>query len=40
MDELLCRSLWGSSPMAFSFKLSVGASGGILTLWDSSVLDV
>jgi len=40
VDELFCRSLWESSLMAFSFKPSVGASGGILTLWDSSVSDV
>jgi len=40
VDELSYRSLWGSSPMAFSFKPLVGASGGILTLWDSSVLDI
>lgn len=40
VDEFLCMSLWGSTPMAFSFKSSIGASGGILTLWDSSVLDV
>lgn len=40
VSEALCRSLWGSGPMAFSFKRSVGASGGIITVWDSSVLDV
>ncbi|CAJ2657379.1 unnamed protein product [Trifolium pratense] len=34
-DVLLCSSLWGSSFHGFSFRPSVGASGGILTLWDS-----
>nr|ABN08665.1 reverse transcriptase - beet retrotransposon, putative [Medicago truncatula] len=40
VDEFLCRSIWGPTPMAFSFKSSVGASGGIITVWDPSVLDV
>jgi hypothetical protein len=40
VDEFMCRSLWGSDPMAFSFKASLGASGGIITVWDPSVLDV
>jgi exonuclease III len=40
VDDFLCRSLWGSDPMAFSFKPSVGASGGIITVWDPSVVDV
>jgi hypothetical protein len=32
--------MWGAEPMTFSFKSSVGASGGIITVWDPSVLDV
>jgi len=40
MDDFLCRSLWGSDTMAYSFKSSVGASGGILMMWDTSVMDV
>jgi hypothetical protein len=27
-DDFLCASLWGNSPHAFSFRPSVGASGG------------
>ncbi|GAU42656.1 hypothetical protein TSUD_398610 [Trifolium subterraneum] len=30
----------GSSPHAFSYRPSVGASGGLLTLWDPSEVDV
>jgi len=40
VDEFLCRSLWGTDPMSFSFKSSVGASGGIITVWDPSLVDV
>ncbi|CAJ2662016.1 unnamed protein product [Trifolium pratense] len=39
-DVLLCSSLWGSSFHGFSFRPSVGASGGILTLWDSSEVEM
>ncbi|MCI60493.1 cytochrome P450, partial [Trifolium medium] len=31
---------WGSSHHAFSYRPSVGASGGLLTLWDSSEVEV
>jgi exonuclease III len=39
-DVPLCLSLWGNSPHAFSYRHSVGASGGLLTLWDSSEVEV
>ncbi|WJX34557.1 hypothetical protein P8452_22661 [Trifolium repens] len=39
-DTSLCLSLWGTSPHAFSYRPSVGASGGILTIWDSSEVEV
>jgi exonuclease III len=39
-DVLLCSSLWGSAPHCFSFRPSVGASGGLLTMWDSSEVEV
>ncbi|GAU18974.1 hypothetical protein TSUD_178910 [Trifolium subterraneum] len=39
-DTGVCSSIWGNSPHAFSYCSSVGASGGLLTLWDSSVVDV
>jgi len=28
VDDFICSSLWGSSPYGFSFRPSVGASGG------------
>jgi len=40
VDDVMCRSLWGSEDVAYSFKPSVGASGGILTMWNHSVVDI
>jgi len=31
-DDFVCASMWGSSPHSYSFRLSVGASGGLLTV--------
>ncbi|GAU41930.1 hypothetical protein TSUD_139160 [Trifolium subterraneum] len=39
-DDFLCSTLWGNSPHAFSYRPSVGASVGLLTLWDSSEVEV
>ncbi|PNY07495.1 cysteine-rich receptor-like protein kinase, partial [Trifolium pratense] len=39
-DVFLCSNLWGSSSHGFSFRPLVGASGGILTLWDSSEVEM
>ncbi|GAU20542.1 hypothetical protein TSUD_131000 [Trifolium subterraneum] len=39
-DDFLCATLWGNSPHAFSYRPSAGASGGLLTLWDSSEVEV
>jgi hypothetical protein len=30
-DDFHCSSLWGNAPYAYSFRPSVGASGGLLT---------
>ncbi|GAU26347.1 hypothetical protein TSUD_101800 [Trifolium subterraneum] len=39
-DVFFCSFLWGSSPHAFSFRPSVGVSGGLLTMWDTSEVEV
>ncbi|GAU46142.1 hypothetical protein TSUD_143240 [Trifolium subterraneum] len=39
-DVAICSSLWGNSPHAFSYRPSVGASRGLLILWDSSEVEV
>ncbi|GAU22483.1 hypothetical protein TSUD_296020 [Trifolium subterraneum] len=38
VEHLLCVSLWGSGEVDFSYRPSVGASGGVLTLWDPKVI--
>ncbi|CAJ2645440.1 uncharacterized protein LOC123896129 [Trifolium pratense] len=40
LDDFLCKTLWGSSPHGFSYRPSIGASGGLLTLWESSEVEV
>jgi len=40
IDDVLCASIWGSSSFTYSFCPSVGASGGLLTVWDTSEVDV
>ncbi|GAU32654.1 hypothetical protein TSUD_219040 [Trifolium subterraneum] len=39
-DVFLCSALWGTSPHDFSYRPSVGASGGLLSIWDSSEVEV
>ncbi|GAU32086.1 hypothetical protein TSUD_53540 [Trifolium subterraneum] len=39
-DDFLCASLWGSSVLGYSFRPSVGASGGILVMWDTEEVEV
>ena len=40
VDDVMCRSLWGSEDVAYSFKPLVGASGGILRMWNPSVVNI
>ncbi|GAU32659.1 hypothetical protein TSUD_218360 [Trifolium subterraneum] len=39
-DENLVTAMWGSAPHAFSYRPSIGASGGLLTMWDSTEVEV
>ncbi|KAK2356846.1 DNA-(apurinic or apyrimidinic site) endonuclease [Trifolium repens] len=39
-DASLSLTLWGNSSHAFSYRPSVGASGGLVTIWDSSKVEV
>ncbi|CAJ2637040.1 unnamed protein product [Trifolium pratense] len=39
-DTFLSSTLWGSTSHGFSYRPSAGASGGLLTLWDSSEVEV
>jgi len=40
IDEFVRVSLWGNLDFGYSFKPFVGASGGTLTLWDTSEVEV
>jgi len=39
-DEGVCMSIWDGKPVAYSYCPSLGASGGLLTLWDSLEVEV
>ena len=40
INDFLCSSLWGNQNYRFSYRPSAGASGGILTIWDTTEVDV
>jgi len=40
LDVQSCIALWGDVNVDFSFQPSVGASGGLATLWDKKEVDV
>lgn len=37
VDDRMCRSLWGNNEYGRCFVSSVGRSGGIFSLWESSL---
>jgi len=39
-DSIVCKSMWGGENVDFSFQSSVGASGGLVTMWDVSKVTV
>jgi len=39
-DAFDCRSIWGDDKVDFSYQRSAGASGGLVTLWDLSEVEV
>jgi len=39
-DGGICAALWGKQSVSYSFRLSVGALGGLLTAWDNSEVEV
>jgi len=40
IDGAMGASLWGDPYHGFSYRPSVGASGGLLTMWDTSEVEV
>ena len=39
-DASVCKSIWGDDNVYYSYQPSVGASGGIATLWDLKEVEV
>jgi len=40
MNDAMLRSVWGNNPVGYSYQPSSGASGGLITAWDASRVDV
>jgi len=40
VDDFMIKSICGDAPYGFSYQPSVGASGGLVTVWNSSLIDV
>ena len=40
MNDAILKSCWGNNPVGYSYQPSSGASGGLVTAWDASRLDV
>lgn len=40
VDDFFIKTLWGSVPCGYSYQSYVGASGGLVTVWDTFVVDV
>jgi len=38
--DYLCSSIWGSMPHGYSFRPSIGATGGLLTMLDCTAVEV
>jgi len=39
-DDILCLLMWGDTAHAYSYQSSVGASGGLLIMWDTLEVEV
>ena len=40
VDDLCVKTFWGDAPFGYSYQQSVGASGGLIIVWDSTRLNV
>jgi exonuclease III len=40
VNDLVCQAIWNDINVGFSYRPSVGASGGIITLWNRSEVEV
>ncbi|KAL8518663.1 hypothetical protein ACS0TY_009854 [Phlomoides rotata] len=37
VDDILCRTLWGSNNMGWAYRESIGRSGGIISIWNAGL---
>ena len=40
VNDVMIKSIWGDGLCAYFYQPSMGASGGLVTVWDSSRIDV
>jgi len=40
LDDFVCKSIWTDDCVNYSFQPSLGASGGLVTLWDINEVEV
>jgi len=40
VNDFFATAVWGNSSCGYSFQASLGASGGLLTIWDTNVVEV
>jgi len=40
VDDFVCKSIWSNANVRYSFQPSLGASGGLVTLWDNNEVEV
>lgn len=40
VHDILVKDILGNSPCSFSYQPSEGASGGLLIVWDTDIVDV
>lgn len=40
VNDLVCKALWDDTSVDFSFKPSIGASRGLITLWNCNEVEV
>jgi exonuclease III len=40
IDDFTIKSIWGGALCGYSYQASVGASGGLVTIWDTTVVEV
>jgi len=40
VDDNLIKEIWGDAPYSYSYQPSVGASRGMITVWNNSFIDV